>query len=241
MACVCLTVPCVPFAARAAAGADRVHYDIKKSDGRVSEIHIHIPAQKRILILDRFVDDEVFVKAEQIAFRRAASEDLTCQALATNGACEQSCYWASKARPFARVRAKNLRGQLIWQWQARPHAERLRLLSAPLNSDAKADVTVGECLSPDAKYIAAASYQIDVAGEKENSTAGALTGYAIIKVAHPFSPASVRGKKSGETFGHKRFTGFAGWKKSAPHTVLFEVMRPESGNVTLIDEGVPDR
>jgi hypothetical protein len=207
----------------------------------VSEIHIHIPAQKRILILDRFVDGEAFIKAEQIAFRAAATSDLTCQALAANGACEQSCYWASKARPFARVRAKNLRGQLIWQWQARPHEARLRLLSAPLNSDAKDDVVAGECLSPDAKYIAAASYRIDDAGEKESSTAGALTGYVIIKVAPPFSPALVRGKKSGETFGHKRFTGFVGWKKSAPHTLLFEVMRPEGGNVTLIDEGVPNR
>jgi hypothetical protein len=213
-------------------------YEVKKIDGRVSEIRIFMTAEKKVLVLDRFIDGEQFVKREQGKFSTAAA-DPACISPAgvKSNACEQTCYWASSARPFARARMKNARGQLLWQWQAKARNVHLALLSVPSQRDGSSGHE--GCLSPDQKYLAVTSYLIDA--DSDSSPAQSQAGYAIVKLVPGLAAAKVTGKKSGEAFGHKRFTRFIGWKTGEPHTVIFDIARPEKDNVEVIDEGVPNR
>jgi hypothetical protein len=200
-------------------------------------------AEKKVLVLDRFVDDEQFVKREQEKFSVTAAANPGCTSpVGTNPnaqsiVCEQACDWASKARPFARARMKNTRGQLLWQWQARARTEHLELLSVPSQRDGS-DGHDG-CLSPDQKYLAVTSYLMDAGGDAV--PAQSLAGYAIVKLAPGLTAVKVTGKKTGEAFGHKRFTRFIAWKAGDPHTVIFDVTRPEKNDIEVIDEGVPNR
>lgn len=60
----------------------------------------------------------------------------------------------------------------------------------------------------------------------------------MVDVPSRFKDAKVVGEKSGEPFGHKRFTSFMAWRADQPHTLVFEVTRPENDNRVVVDEGV---
>lgn len=238
-ALIALCVFASGFAGALAYAGEAVRYEVKSTNGAVSEIRVHLTAQKKILVLDRFIDGESFLKREQEKLSTPASADEACAAYADAHACEQSCYWASKARPFSRVRMKNAQGQLLWQWQARVRDTRLALLSVPARATDSGAVTHDGCVSPDAKYLAVAGYMHDASGA--TSPAQSLAGYAIVKLAPGLKSTKISGKKTGEAFGHARFTRFVGWKKGEAHTVVFDIMRPEKNNIESIDEGVPGK
>jgi hypothetical protein len=210
-------------------------YEIKRADDRVVEIRIQL--KQGALVLDRFVDDAALIEREQKKFAVAPADDANCAALGGPGSCERTCYWAAKARPFTRMRLLGPTGGLKWSWRAVKRDAAPALLSAIAQSvNDEASVTAGECISPDEQFIALSGYLLQPGGD--NAAASSLMGYRVARIAPARAEVTIVGKKTSEIFGHKQFTRFIGWKKNAPHTVVFDVTRPENNNQTIIDEGL---
>jgi hypothetical protein len=215
-----------------------VRYEIKRADGKVNEIRIYLGIQKKLLILDHFIDDEAFIKQEQKRFSVEPDADPACANFNKDAkACEKSCYWASKARPFTRATMRSSRGHLLWQWKAKASDTTIGLLTVPPGDDNPQSIVAGECVSPDQKYLTTKGYLSS--GHGASSPNNALMGYAVFKLDSTFTKAPVIGKETKEAFGHPRFTGLLGWKKDSPHNLLFEVMRPENNNTAVVDNGNP--
>jgi hypothetical protein len=210
-------------------------YDIRRAGERVVEIRI--PLKEGVLVLDRFVDDAAMIEREQKKFAVAPADDANCATLGGAGACEHTCYWAAKARPFTRMRMLSAKGGLKWSWRAAKGDATPALLSAPALPPAGAEDTMaGECISPDARFIVLSGYLLQPGAD--NSAAASLMGYRVARISPQQAVVPVVGKKTGEAFGHKQFTRFAGWKKDAPSTVVFDVTRPENNNESILDECV---
>jgi hypothetical protein len=225
-----LAVLCLPAMAWARqARTDR--FEITRSQGVVQQIKVHLAGQRQVLVLDRFTDIESFVEAERRKFSAPARQDPVCGALSDPQSCEQTCYWASKARPFGRARLLSASGRVQWRWQAGEQEAWRSLLSADTSK-----VPDGACLSPDGKHLATTAYFLDQGGDP--SPGSALAGQGVVKLSSRFEVAEAVGRKTQEPFGHPRFTRFISWRADQPHTVVFEVTRPETDNQTVVDEGV---
>lgn len=209
-------------------------YEIKRADDRVVEIRV--PLKQGVLVLDRFVDDPAMIEREQKKFAVAAADDANCAALGGATACEHTCYWAAKARPFTRMRLLSVKGGLKWSWRVPKGDAAPALLNAVVQApDGVGNIVAGECVSPDERFIALSGYLLQPGAD--NSASASLMGYRVARIAPQQTTAKVTGKKTGEAFGHKQFTRFIGWKKDAPSTVVFDVTRPEKGNESIVDEG----
>jgi hypothetical protein len=223
-----LAVCCLPAMAAAQARADR--FEITRSHGAVQQIKVHLADPRRVLVLDRFTDIESFVEDEKRKFSAPARLDPVCGALSHPRACERTCYWAGKARPFGRARLLNASGRLLWRWQAGEQEAWRSLLSADTSK-----VPDGACLSPDGKHLATTAYFLDQGGDP--APGNALAGYGVMKLSSRFEGAEAVGRKTQEPFGHPRFTRFISWRTGQPHTVVFEVARPETDHQAVVDEG----
>jgi hypothetical protein len=209
-------------------------YEIKRADDRVVEIRIQL--KQGALVLDRFVDDAALVEREQKKFSAAAADDANCAALGGPGLCEHTCYWAAKARPFTRMRMLGRTGGFKWSWHASKQDAAPALLSAIAQSvSGEANITAGECISPDEQFITLSGYLLQPGGD--NAAANSLMGYRVARLTATKANVKVVGQKTGEVFGHKQFTRFIGWKREAPHTLVFDVTRPENNNQSIVDEG----
>jgi hypothetical protein len=209
-------------------------FEVKKSQGLVQQIKIHLTQQNKVLVLDQFTDFPSFVANEKKNFSKSSHSDGFCQKLPNPQACEQTCYWASKARPFGRARLQTVSGKTQWRWQAKKNETWSTLLAA------RGGPTFdGSCLSPDGKYLTTTAYFLNVDEDENISLTHALAGYAVVKIEPQFSGVEVIGKKTKEIFGHKHFTSLVGWQDHKPHTLIFEVMRPENDHQAIVDEGTP--
>jgi hypothetical protein len=194
------------------AGAPR--FEIAKAHGLVKQIKVHLADQGKVLVLDRFTDIEVFVEREKQEFSKPARLDPVCKKLPGSRVCEQTCYWAGKARPFARARLLNAAGQVQWRWQAGEEDTLSRLL--PSSTDKVAD---GACLSPDGKYLTTLIYGPRVSDEP--------LGAEVLNVAARFKGVDAIGAKTKKPFGDKRGTYFVRWQAGRPHTLVFMVLPAE--------------
>jgi hypothetical protein len=225
LAAACL---CAPAWAQPEAGS----FEVTKSRGLVTQVKVHLVEPGKVLVLDRFTDNEELVANEKSEFSKSSRQDRGCQKFSSPQACERSCYWASKARPFGRARLQDAAsGRTLWRWQAGKDESWLGLLS-PFEPQAPG----GSCLSPDGKYLATVSYS---PAANVPDGAATLVGFGVKKVAGKFEHAEFTGQKTHEPFGHKRFTDFVAWKVGRPHTLVFNVMRPENDNQVIVDEGAP--
>ncbi len=230
-ACLVLLVAALPARAQHQAKTD--WFEITRSEGVVKQIKIHLVRQNQVVILDRFTPIAAFVKNEKENFSTPVEQDAVCKKFPQPQSCEQSCYWASKARPFGRVRLQTQSGQIKWQWQAQKNEAWPTLLSSSTNP-----LHEGSCLSPDGQYVVTAGYFLRQAANP--SPQNSLAGYSVVKIQSQFKAAEVVGQKTQEPFGHERFTRFEAWQTQKPHTLIFEVNRPDTGSdVSVMDKGVP--